>query len=258
MKTVKYILEKALNRFGYTVVRSSQVSLPGTERFKQLEYLDGFLEGQLAAGRSIRILQCGANDGVTVDPVRTFILRHPDKVTAVLVEPLPDVYDALVANYAGHPHVTTLNVAVGPDNEITLYRIKPDYICKYKGIIATGITSFDRNYVLDKAKGMLDMRNVPPEERIEHFTHQCLAVSQIIDAHLSQLGEEPFLQIDAEGFDDEIIYTIDFMRHRPIAINYETTHLSEEKQGALRDYLSTNGYHFIKWKRTDALAVRMS
>ena len=254
---IKYFIEQALSRLGYQVVRTRPVAPQSAERFEKLEYLDGFLEGQLAAGRPICILQCGANDGVTVDPVRAFILRHPDKVKAVLAEPLPDVFDALVANYADHVNVTTLNVAVGPDRQIILYRIKPEYISKYNGIIATGVTSFDRNYVLNKAAGKLDVRSVPPEDRIEHFMQKCLTVSQIIDAYPAQLGAEPFLQIDAEGFDDQIIYTIDFMRHRPIAINYEVRHLSEEKRGALRDYLSTSGYYFIKWKRTDELAVRI-
>lgn len=256
MNAVKSLIKKTASRLGYTVVRTSKPSPAGKNQIQQLEFVDGFLAGQLAAGRRISILQCGANDGVTVDPVRSFILRHTDQVNAVLVEPLPDVYDALVANYADQAQVTTLNIAVGPESEINLYRIKAEYTANYKGIIASGITSFDREYVLKKATDLLDLKEVPPEDRIERVTQKCLTVSQIIEDHADQLGVEPFVQIDAEGYDAQIIYTIDFARHRPIAINYETDHLSEEDLGKLHEYLSSKGYSFIKWKTNDELAVR--
>ncbi|MGF1552493.1 MAG: FkbM family methyltransferase [Paracoccaceae bacterium] len=244
-----------IERTGYKLVK---LDLPssGDER-REWGFIDGFLLGLLTTEKRIPILQCGANDGITHDPIRDFIVSHRDVVTAVLVEPIPDVYDKLAANYADHENITPLNVAVGPHEAIDLYRIKPEYAARYMGITASGITSFNRDYVLRKAKQLLDLDGVPPEDRIERVSQTCHTVSQIIDSHRSRLGDEPFLQIDTEGYDDQVIYTIDFDRHRPIAINYEITHLKSGKSEKLRDYLATKGYRCIRWGETDELAHRM-
>lgn len=227
-----------------------------TKAIEPLAFLDGFLTGALSAGDKLGLLQCGANDGMTVDPVRSFILRNPSTVNCVLVEPLPDIYAALQTNYANQDHVTTLNIAIGPDDTIKLYRIKPEYSDQYRGIIASGITSFDREFVLQKATRQLKIEGVPPESRIESITQQCQTISQVIDAHAAALGTAPFVQIDAEGFDDTVVYTIDFERHQPIAINYEVDNLTEDKHLKLRAYLAERGYYFIRWTHSDELAIR--
>jgi hypothetical protein len=222
----------------------------------ELGFLDGFLSGRIAGGTRLALLQCGANDGITGDPINGFVLRNPDTVTAVMVEPIPEVFAALQANYAGHARVKTLNVGVGPEESIALYRIRPELAAQYGGINASGKTSFDRDYVLRKATALLDVDGVPPEDRIEMVSQTCMTASQIIDAELSARDRELFVQVDAEGFDDQIVYTIDVERHRPVAINYEVTHLGEERHAGLRSFLSGHGYDFIRWSKSDELAIR--
>jgi len=241
-------------RSWFSLSRSDSKS-PKPKSTPSLAFLDGFLSGRLSADGRMGLLQCGANDGITVDPVRSFLLRNPGTVSAVLVEPLPDVYASLQANYAGHDHVVTLNVAVGPGDSLELHRIKPAYAAHYHGAIASGVTSFDRDFVLAKATKLLRLEGVAPEDRIETFTQRCLTVSAIIDAHADLLGERPFLQVDAEGFDDRVIYTVDFERHRPIAINYEVQNLGEDRQVALRRHLSDIGYSFVRWSKSDEIAI---
>ena len=221
-----------------------------------LNFLDGFLTGLLHSNDKLGLLQCGANDGVTVDPVRQFILRNPEKVHAVLVEPLPDIHALLTENYAGQEHVKALNLAIGPQESIELYRIKREYTEQYKGIIASGITSFNRDFVLRKATSQLKIENVAPEDRIEAITQQCRTVSQLLDDHADFLGDTFVLQIDAEGFDDEVVYTIDFSRHLPLAINYERENLNSDKEEKLKKFLAAKGYTFVRWNHSDELAVR--
>ena len=84
-----------------------------------------------------------------------------------MIEPLHDVYERLKYNVADFPNIVPLNVATGPDEEITLYRIKEEYVAEYRGIIATGITSFDRSRVLRKAQVQLRIEGVEPEDCIE-------------------------------------------------------------------------------------------
>ena len=252
-KFAKHSARKILQKAGYKVVKNSE---PGKQYGSNaLNFIDGFLSGHLRNRGNLAILQCGANDGVTVDPVRAFIVRHSNEISAVLVEPLPDVHSRLQENYRASENITTLNVAIGPDREIPLYRIKKKYDAMYSGIIASGITSFDRDFVLRKARNIRGVDSVPVEERIECISVPCLTVSQVIDAY-ETLGIEPFLQVDTEGYDDQVIYSIDLGRHRPIAINYEISLLSNYNLQALQNYLAGNGYRCLRWNQSDEIAIR--
>lgn len=221
----------------------------------RLSFLDGLLSGRIAGGRRLAVLQCGANDGVTGDPINKFVLRNPHAVSAVMVEPIYDVFANLQANYASHAHVKTLNVAVGPDDRIALYRIRPEFSARYRGKNASGKTSVDRDYVLRKAKSLLFVVGVPPKDRIEKVWQTCMTASEIIDSELSAENHDLFVQVDAEGFDDQIVYTIDFKRHRPFAVNYEVIHLGKERHARLRSYLSGHGYDFVRWSKSDEVAI---
>jgi hypothetical protein len=50
-------------------------------------------------GETLRFIQVGANDGIFGDPLREHILAH--KWRGVLVEPQPEIFEQLKANYAG-------------------------------------------------------------------------------------------------------------------------------------------------------------
>jgi len=219
-------------------------------------FIDGFLNGILSTRGRVQFLQCGANDGITVDPLRHFILDNASKVAGVMIEPLHDVYERLKYNVADFPNIVPLNVATGPDEEITLYRIKEEYVAEYRGIIATGITSFDRSRVLRKAQVQLRIEGVEPEDCIEEVRQNCYTVSQLINMHADLLGNESFLQIDVEGFDDQVIYTIDFDMHRPVGINFEAINLSAKKLDELKLFLEAQGYKCIAWNKDDILAVK--
>ena len=50
------------------------------------------------------------------------------------------------------------------------------------------------------------------------------------------------LQIDTEGFDDEIIYASDIHITKPKLIHFESIHLDKEKKSNLFNYLKTLNY----------------
>ncbi|WP_299782444.1 FkbM family methyltransferase [uncultured Roseobacter sp.] len=218
------------------------------------EFVDGFLTGLIAREGKIGVLQCGANDGVTVDPINRFLIRNKSNVKAVLVEPLPDVFEQLKENYAGNENVACLNVALGPEGKLTLYRLKAEYSDRYRGIIASGITSFDRNHVLKKSMNLVGIDEIPPEDRVEEVEVECMTVSRLIDDHADRLSDQPFVQIDAEGFDDQVVYSVDLERHRPLGFGYEFNKLSIEKLGKLREHLARHGYSTVTWSKSDELA----
>jgi len=218
-------------------------------------FLDGVLTGLLCRNETLGLLQVGANDGVTVDPVRDFLTRNRGKVGAVLVEPLPDVFEILSRNYKDQPRIRLLNAAVGLDGPLTLYRIRKEYNDKYSGIIATGITSVDREFVLRKSKHLVGIESVPLEDRIEPVVAPGYTVTQIILENEDLIGRSPFLQVDAEGFDDEVIRSIDFTKIRPIAISFEISNLGDERRTRLHELLTKQGYTIFSWSDDEELAL---
>jgi FkbM family methyltransferase len=221
---------------------------------ENLGFIDGFLTGLLAREGKIGVLQCGANDGVTVDPINKFLCRDTADTQAVLVEPLPDVFDQLKKNYSAQGNVSCLNIALGPEGFLTLYRLKAEYSGNYRGIIASGITSFNRDFVLEKSKFLVGIDDVAIEDRIEEVKVPCRTVSSVIDDHVDRLGNKPFVQIDAEGFDDQVIYSVDMERHKPLGFNYEFNKLSEKQITDLRNHLARFGYKTVTWGKSDELA----
>ena len=64
------------------------------------------------------------------------------------------------------------------------------------------------------------------------------------------------LQIDAEGYDDEIIYNSSLKKYQFKLINYEFKNLTEKKLTKLHSYLRKNKYEIIRWNKTDEAAVK--
>ena len=52
------------------------------------------------------------------------------------------------------------------------------------------------------------------------------------------------LQIDAEGFDFEVIKMLDLRAMKPAIIHYEHFHLSPADRRAANEYLAEHGYRF--------------
>ena len=57
-----------------------------------------------------------------------------------------------------------------------------------------------------------------------------------------ELGFTHVLQVDAEGFDDQVIYHCALERSRPRVIHYEWVHLPGTRKSALESFLEERGY----------------
>ena len=239
-------------KHGFSISRIDANSKKHTD---ELNFLDGFLTGLLSGKKELMIVQCGANDGFTVDPLYSFIQRNIENVKAVLIEPLPDVFEGLQTRYQNYENIITLNVAIGPCKQIELFRIRPEFSEVYSGVIASGITSFDKTFVIEKAKRNLNRSEIEAECCVESLTVKCALLSQVFVDHGNQRLEDIFVQVDAEGYDDECIYTINFSQVKPVAINYEVSNLSNEKYKRLKHFLNDNGYKLYRWSKSDEVAI---
>lgn len=80
----------------------------------------------------------------------------------------------------------------------------------------------------------------------------CITFDMLLARH--GLTRVDLLQIDAEGYDYEILRTIDFARVRPAVINYERV-LLQHDEPACRAMLTAAGYVLTDWGQ-DTLCTR--
>jgi hypothetical protein len=85
-------------------------------------------------------------------------------------------------------------------------------------------------------------------------------MTELFATHLDEISwrkEVDLLQVDAEGFDDEVIYNSDIDVTKPHLINFEAASLSADRHERLSKFLSERGYHLTP-HGTDTLAIRTS
>lgn len=194
---------------------------------------------------NIRYLQVGAYDGVAGDPIYPLIERHA--LQGVLIEPQEDAFERLKTNYARFPHFHFVNAAIAAhDGFSNLYRIRPG---------ARGpewlhqIASFDRNVLMGHAHMVPNLESMIETEQVRCLTFETL---------FEDLGNEDvdLLQIDAEGFDAEILRLFNIPVRKPAIVRFEHKHLSIADHEKSIGLLTSEGYR-ISASGSDTLAYRV-
>ena len=218
----------------------------------------------LAARDSFTIVQIGAHVGDTpYDPLYAFLREElPSRPTslAVLVEPVREHFGQLEQAYGGVSNVRLENVAIAErEGERDFYRLgvdpvehgRPEWLAQLGSLREERLERLWDNYE-QKMEPAAHHREFLLENRIRETVH-CITLHQLLDRH--EISRLDLLQIDAEGYDYEILRTIDFERIRPRFINYERV-LLQEDQPACRAMLTAAGYVLFNWdQNTLAVAV---
>ncbi|OOG78698.1 methyltransferase FkbM [Algoriphagus sp. A40] len=190
------------------------------------------------------VIQIGANDGISNDPIHKFIKR--DNWNGVLLEPQKFVFTEFTQKiYAKNAGINVLNAAIGAeDGMLQMYKIGFS-----STRWATGLSSFSKNQVLkaydsgivaynckkygetiptDKSKWISqeEVRVISPESLIREF----------------KIKKIDLLQIDAEGFDLEVIRIFDLKKHQPKVVVFENAGLSESDYQLALNILKEAGY----------------
>jgi FkbM family methyltransferase len=169
-------------------------------------------------------VQIGAFDGITGDPIHELVRRH--KWQGVLIEPQGSIFDTLKKNYAGQPGLQFFNVAIGPqDGELTFFSRANGDVC----------ASVSKHLVYKPGGRKSDVQ----VDRVPCWTLETLL------AKVKAPRGVDLLLIDAEGWDYEIIRSIDFAAVRPRIIRYEHQVLSERDRNACLALLAAQGYQFL-------------
>lgn len=206
--------------------------------------LTGMIDQQSKGIEPFNFLQIGGNDGFVKDPIFKFVKKYPWQ--GIIVEPQVEVFEkSLRKTYRFASNVRLENLAIADKTETKkLWKIAVS-----NSRWATGLATFDkailvyqieRNYVSDRLK----REGKPiPEKVDDYLTYeevQCTTIEDLLVKHDFQKLD--LLQIDTEGYDFEIIKTINFDKIKPKMISFESEHLSEEDFKACETLLQSNGY----------------
>ena len=223
---------KFLRKFGLTRAYDPAV-LTERPEFRYGSLLPLVVAEHVLERGELTFLQIGAFDGQVGDEIFELIQRFP--VRGVLVEPQPSAFEKLKALHGERDNLLLINGAI---DRTTCMR--PFYMSR-KGDVE--FASFDRSHLV--------RHGLASQEIVSQET-SCLTVDDVL--RLANLDTVDLLQIDAEGYDYEILKSIDFDRVCPRIIRFEYRHFSG---GDLRECLETladRGYRFLI-EKLDVIAV---
>lgn len=204
-------------------------------------------------------IQVGANDGLTNDPINEFIIKY--KWKGILIEPQKRIFEELKKNYSSSKGLSFENIAISSKKELrSFYSIN---LPQTK--FASGLSSFNREHLIYQIK----RGYVQKQAREEGFEGdnfesliieekiQCDKFKNILERH--KVKKIDLLQIDAEGFDFEIIKMFPFLEfYLPKMINYENENLNDFDKKACKEHLRALGYVCIDDQYSDTLAIHVS
>jgi len=185
---------------------------------------------------NIFFIEIGASDGKSDDPIYKYVVAHGWR--GILVEPVKYIFERLVNNYkdAGK-NLIFENVAIAEKNEVRyIYRYKenqrdlPEWY--------QGTASLLKN-LESRHKGIISNIN----ERLVSDKVNCITFEDLIKKH--RVKKIDLLLIDTEGYDFNIIRTINFDTVKPRIIIYETRLLSPEDNTKCEIFLRSKGYRIL-------------
>jgi len=190
------------------------------------------------------VIQVGAQDGVTGDPIRERVLS--EGWHGVLVEPRRAIFEQLRRNYSGQQGLSFVNAAICESNGMrTLHAL--DASDPSLPLWAHGLGTFDLETLLRHEAELPGLR-----DRLVTETVVCRTWQSLLEE--ARPRKVDLLQVDAEGMDYELVRTFPLARVRPGLIRYEHKLLSHGDRTACEDYLVTSGYVPVV-ERCDTCAI---
>jgi FkbM family methyltransferase len=206
-------------------------------------FLEWALANEFSLGYKPFFVQIGANDGKRFDPL--FIVRQRFELPGVFIEPHPEAFEQLKANFGSNDLLQFENcaVAVGEDTQKrSLFALKssdPSH---------SVISSFDVNHLSNlKAKYFANL------EIIEHLVEQ-KSLRWMIQKY--QTFGDLIVICDIEGYDCELLADFPFDTCKPRLFFYEHSWSTVPMQKKLETRLLEHGYKLFQSIK-DTLAYRI-
>ena len=180
-------------------------------------------------------VQVGANDGKLEE---TFLpIAEKYGWSGIVVEPQPDAYRRLCDRVAGMKGVVAYNVAIDHGcKERTLYCVDAEADVP---AWVSGSASFDRDHLLACRTRIPNIGEMIIERRVA-----CISFDDLMaDAGATHLE---VLQIDAEGYDLEVLKLANIEARKPSIVRFEHLNLSRSQWNEAARILVKNEYALAK------------
>ena len=198
----------------------------------------------------LTVVQIGSNDGSTGDPI-SLLLRENPSWRAVLVEPIPFLFERLRANSADLlDRATLVNAAISETSGTAeLFFLSPAAKSRYPDLPAwfDQLGGFSRSHITSHfshdVSPFINSLTVPTYSLAQLLTH-------------TRAENLSVLHIDTEGFDWKILRQLDLARHLPQVILFVYKHLPPDELAAASAFLASA--YRLQWLDVtgDCLAIR--
>jgi FkbM family methyltransferase len=194
------------------------------------------------------LVNVGANDGMTGDVCMDIVLSNSDW-RVVCIEPVPYVFARLQKNLGMLKRFDLVNVAIGRYEGVqTMYTVKQGANTHDVSIPAwyDQLASFDRGHLERQCDGKLIPFIIEQQVNVKRLD-TVLASSRVYNLHV--------LHIDTEGWDYEVLRTINLQKYGPYVMFVEVKHLEQHANEAMCTLLQDAGYTVIDCG-VDVIALR--
>lgn len=191
------------------------------------------LQALAGSKQAVFFVQVGSNDAGYGDPL-AFFTRHYGW-RGLMIEPLPHIFARLRQRYARFKGLKFANVAIANEpGERPFYHLRRSDEAGLPPWYDM-LGSFDRANVLKHQQYLADI-----PERIVETQVRCARFDTLCQEH--GINQFDVLHIDAEGYDFEVLKTVDLARYKPAVILFEHTHLLVADLAAAQTMLRKAGY----------------
>ncbi len=249
---MKHFLKKILKPTGYTLTSLKVLNDPQKQKpITRDDFFDIYFSK--IDPKNFFFVQIGANDGKTNDPLHSFVTKYG--LSGLVVEPQPDAFKLLKDNYRAQKNVECVQAAIGSHSgTVPFYVVKESEKNKDNWFRMTRIASFNKESIKLGLKKKIKP-NDDPEDYIEEVPIKAISFSELVTSY--KVKKIDFLQIDCEGYDFELLKTIDIEHLCPEIINFESHFFTEAERAIVEARLTKLGYKFFRYG-SDTCAFKVS
>jgi len=174
----------------------------------------------------------------------------------LLIEPVKYNFDQLKNRFKNYKNIIFENIAIGDKNElIDFFHVLESSVDKLKKHWASGIGSFSKEHILKHRTKRFQIT----EEDIKCIKIKAITFNKLIDKYKIEYINK--LIIDAEGFDYNIIKSIDLKKICIKEIIFEKKHLSTtfqigSKLNEIKAFLAKENYKLFDISKENILAKK--
>jgi len=235
---IKQLLKLLAAKTGHKISKQLPFFLNHNESLVQITF-EHVLSELITSLGNCQFIQVGANDGNVNDPLKKFIIKNYLK--GVMIEPQPQIFEKLKINYKelDLDGIFLENIAIDHNSGFRdLYTVQNP--TNPEDLWAHAAASFDRFHI----EKMLSLDSLNASGGcIEKVAVRCENFEYILDKY--EISKLDLLQIDAEGYDFELLKIFPFSKVTPRIIHFKHLHLNETDRDASLKFLHNLGYSFI-------------